>query len=264
MVDKIRDISYVVVEAYTKNKTPLNDAILKVSDSIDNEEVLKRICELANQNVYLSLFHSPGVDRSNIVFDVADFAKLKDEINKRKLAMNDYALAPDDYRKTLTVAVVPIQMEPMVDKTAAINDKYRLIAERDCLQKLANLLSSIKTAEIQSVEDNYTKLLKDSIQIVHQGESFGDLAKLASRNVSELGLNPDKIIEIYSDVSKLIADEGYHVREDFTKISSLKINRDSEVLQPSKEIALSIEKVATLNEMLTKVNKFIEAYETLI
>lgn len=264
MVDKIRDIAYVVVEAYAKNKTPLNDSILKVSDSIDNEEVLKRVCELANQNVYLSLFHSPGADRSNIVFDVADFAKLKDEINKRKLAMNDYAVAPDDFRKTLTVAVVPVQMEQMEDKTAAINDKYRLIAERDCLQKLANLLGSIKVSEIQSVEDNYTKLLKDSMQIVHQGESLGDMAKLASRNVSELGLNPSKIVEIYADVSKLMADEGFRVREDFTKTSSMKINRESEVLQPSKEIALSIEKVAAVNEMLAKINKFIEAYAALI
>jgi hypothetical protein len=263
MMDKIRDIAYAVVEAYTKNKTPLNDAILHISDTIDNDEVLKRVCELANQNVYLSLFHTPGIDRSCISFDVADFATLQKEINKRKLAMNDYAAAPDDHKKTLTITVVPVE-NTTVDKTAAIHDKYRLIAERDCLRKLANMLGMIKTSEIKSVEQHYNKILQDSLTIVHQGESLGDMAKLASRNIVEHGMDPTKIMEVYSEVAKMISDEGYHVNTEFTKTSSQKINPRAEILQPSKEIALSIEKVASINEMLSKVNRFIEAYGPLI
>ena len=263
MVYKIRDIAYAVVEAYTKNKTPLNDAILQVSDTIDNDEVLKRVCELVNQNVYLFLFHTPGIDRSCISFDVADFTALQKEINKRKLAMNDYASAPDDHKKTLTITVVPVE-NTTVDKTAAIHDKYRLIAERDCLKKLANMLGMIKTSEIKSVEQHYNKILQDSLTIVHQGESLGDMAKLASRNIVEYGMNPTKIMEVYNDVAKMISDDGYHVNTEFTKISSQKINSRSEILQPSKEIALSIEKVASINEMLSKVNRFIEAYGTII
>lgn len=264
MVDKIRDIAYSVVEAYTKNKTPLNDAILHVSDTIDNDEVLKRICELVNQNVYLSLFHTPGIDRSNISFDLADFAALQKEINKRKLAMNDYASAPEDHKRTLTITVVPVEAPSTVDKTAAINDKYRLMAERDCLKKLANMLGMIKTSEIKSVEQHYNKILQDSLSIVHQGESLGDMAKLASRNIAEHGMDPTKVMEIYSDIANLISNEGYHVNTEFTKTSSQKINPRSELLQPSKEIALSIEKVASINEMLSKVNRFIEAYGKLI
>jgi predicted regulator of amino acid metabolism with ACT domain len=260
MIDKIRDIAYAVVEAFTKNKTPLNDAILQVSDTIENEEVLKRVCELVNQNVYLSLFHAPGADRSNIVFDVADFEKIKQGMSK----MNDYAIAPSDFRKTLTITAVPVEMEPMVDKTAVINNKYQLLEERDSLKRAADVFLLMKTAEINSVEENFNKLLKDSIAIVHQGESLGDMAKIASRNVIEMGLSPEKVMSIYSDVSKLIANEGYHVREDFTKISSQKINPKSEILQPSKEIALSIEKIGALNQMLNKINTIIEGYNVVI
>lgn len=264
MTDKIRDIAYAVVEAYTKNKTPLNEAILHISDTIDNDEVLKRVCELANQNVYLSLFHTPGIDRSGISFDVADYATLQKEINKRKLAMNDYASAPEDHKKTLTITVVPVEAPATIDKTAAIHNKYRLIAERDCLKKLANMLGMIKTSEIKSVEQHYNQILQDSLSIVHQGESLGDMAKLASRNIVEHGMNPTKVMELYSDVAQLISNEGYHVNTEFTKTSSQKINPRADILQPSKEIALSIEKVASINEMLSKVNKFIEAYGTLI
>jgi hypothetical protein len=260
MIDKIRDIAYAVVEAFTKNKTPLNDAILQVADTIDNEEVLKRVCELVNQNVYLSLFHAPGVDRSNIIFDIADFEKIKQGMSK----MNDYAVAPSDFRRTLTVTAVPVEIAPTVDKTAAINDKYLLISERDSLKRAADMFLLIKTSEVHSVEKNFNRLLKDSMVIVHQGESIGDMAKIACRNISEMGLNPNKIMNIYSDVAKLISDEGYSVREDFTKISSQKINTESELLQPAKEITLSMEKIGVLNQMLSKINKVIEGYEVAI
>jgi hypothetical protein len=87
------------------------------------------------------------------------------------------------------------------------------------------------------------------------------MAKLASRNIQEMGLNPAKIMRVYDEVSKAIGDEGYHVRNDFTKISSQKINKNSDILKPSKEIALSIEKIAALNEMIENVKKVIAGYK---
>jgi hypothetical protein len=261
MMEKIRDISSAVIDAYVKDKIPLNDSILHLFDSIDNNEILKRICELVNQNVYLSLFHTSGIDRSNIVFDVADYEKLKSEINKRKMAMNDYSVGPKDYRNSLEIVAVPVEIKRPIDKTAGIDQKYLLINELNRFEKLAGFLEIVKSAEIGSVDQNFDKILKDSLAIVHKGESLGDMAKLASRNIQEMGLNPAKIMRVYDEVSKAIGDEGYYVRNDFTKISSQKINKNSDILKPSKEIALSIEKIAALNEMIENVKKVIAGYK---
>lgn len=262
MIQKIKDIAFAVVDAYSKG-VPLNDSILAVADSIDNEEILKRVCELANNNVYLSIFHTPSVDRSNIVFDVADFDKINSEIKRRKFEMNDYSTGPSAIKYNVADQA-PSDKVVVMSKSAELNDMNMKIAELGVIQRFQRYTETIKSAELKSMESSFNKMANDATFVVSTGESIADMAKLASRNVADMGLSSSRVMEAYDEIHQHLVSTGHKVNTDFTKISSMRINRNSEILKPSTEFALSIEKVAALNEMLSNIKTVIGIYTNAI
>jgi hypothetical protein len=57
---------------------------------------------------------------------------------------------------------------------------------------------------------------------------------------------------------------GFHVKTDFTKISSLRINNDSEMLKPVRQFVLALEKIAAASEICEGIQKRIDLFNGLI
>ena len=87
LISKIKDLAHNISEGYLIFGKPINGQIYESYENgeIENNEILKRVCELVNQNVYLSLFHDNVTDNSDIKFEYANYDKnrLKEFILER-------------------------------------------------------------------------------------------------------------------------------------------------------------------------------------
>ena len=93
--DQIAKNAYDAADKFVRHKTPLNDTILAVAlkDNL-NSEIVKRICEEANKNVYLALWKSETVDKSKIVFPRAQDDVIMQNIQTETADAADYILPP--------------------------------------------------------------------------------------------------------------------------------------------------------------------------
>jgi hypothetical protein len=103
--------------------------------------------------------------------------------------------------------------------------------------------------EKQKAEDSVMKISSYCKGLVFNGESFGDMAKLAMRYTKDRGFDMEKTARIYSTIGGYLEDKGFKVSTDLTKTSSLKINESSEVYKPIEEYHLSMLKMAGFKEM---------------
>lgn len=266
LIETIKDLAHEVSEEYTLMNKSMNDSLLAlVNDgSIENDEILKRICEQANQNVYLALLNDPDVDNSNILFDVADFNNILENSKEGETAMKDYNTPPDDFRSEFEIAV----SGPMEKKASALNTMKELgavVEYRQSFRNLRNSIEIIKNAELKSAEESFDKMLCDTRDMVAHGESIGDIAKIATRFVKdEIEGDFMKVAECYDTFHQEMIKSGFNVKTGFTKISSQRINNKSDMLVPVREFSMSLAKIAGAQSMIDGIDKSILKMDALI
>lgn len=267
IIDIIKKSAHQIAEDYLLIGSNMTDALINLYESgaIDNEEILKRTCEQANQNVYLSLFHNPEIDKSNIQFNLADFGKVKEKIHQSEQEMKEYTSPPKDFRSSISREVS--------DKPAAevpINENIKLAAINQCetyrswFKRLYDRIELIKQASVAEAENSFNKMAYEAKLMIANGESIGDIAKIASRYVNEDGLSMEKVAKAYDIIHRDLVKNGFHVKTEFTKTSSYKINPNAEILKPIRSFSLALEKISAADEMCAEIKKRIDAFDSMI
>lgn len=266
--DQIKNTAHDIAENYLLTQSNMNDALLELyqGGEIENLAILKRICELANQNVYLSLYQDEDTDKSNLKFDIVDFDKLKTEVKKGENAMDKYRTPPKDFRSLLTIVV---GAEP--EKVPALSNDGEKLAELQNVSRYGNAIAafvsdieSLRCHELQNVEKAFEKMSHDTKLMVSNGESLGDIAKMAGRYVKDVGFDYMKVAAAYEVINNTLKDSGFNVKTEFTKISSFKINNNADMFKPVSSFITSIEKVAALNDMLENLGNTLSAFKKVI
>jgi len=265
LITKIKETAHKISEEYLLLNTSMNDTLLGMysAGEIENEEILKRICEQANQNVYLALFNNPDTENHNITFDIADFSNILNNSKEGKGAMNDYNTPPKDFRSAIEIVVAG----PM-DKEASDNDSLDLrtaVEYRQVLRNVRGSMESIKTAELKVAERSFDEMLVNTRDMISNGESIGDISKIASRYVKE-EMEGDfmKVAECYDIFHKELINNGFKVKTGFTKTSSLSINSNSKMLEPVKEFAFSMAKISGAQDMINGLDRAISRFDSVI
>ena len=265
MIDSIKALANKISEAYLNKGENLNDSAFKVSTEHKlNEELVKRLCEFANQNTYLAIFHSDRAKRGNITFDVANAENVLKRIKEIHMADNDYLKSPEDFRLSDEYGQDEEHEEPSWSAMSDVPIKERFTDLNKQLRisdRLAVLLSAIKTMKNQEergAEDSALKLSSYCKGLVHNGESFGDMAKLALRYTKEKEYNIEKTAKLLSIIGDHLTERGYNVNGELTKTSSLKINHNSETFKPIEDYHQSLLKLAGLREMEETITKLVK------
>ena len=266
LIKTIKELAHRTSEDYILLGKPMNGTLLAVwqEGDVENEEILKRICEQANQNVYLALFHDDIIDNSNIQFDLADFDSVREHIQTSEKAMKDYQTPPDDFRSLLELLVTPASDEGAASDGVKVAELHAMVEYRDAFRKFDSGLETLKTAEAQAAEGAFNQMAHDAKLMVTRGESLGDIAKIAARSVGEMNIDMTKVARAYDLIHRELVHSGFRVKTGFTKVSALRINSNADMLKPAQTFALSIEKVATLEEMRSKIAGILKAFDKVI
>ena len=245
LADIIKLTAHSVAEDYLLTQANMNDAIfLKASDLNLNEEIVKRICEIANQNVYLSLFNDPTVNKANIKFDLADSNSILNKLQKSEQDMKEYKVVPKGFKTQLAVEAAKKEALEQTDfqqKKLAEFDELKF--GKNKFQLLLNGLETMKCASLEDAKEAFSNIFHDSKLLVAQGDSIADMAKIAMRYSKDNNLDMMKIAKAYDMIATELKDNGYTVNEELTKMSSLAINTESKVLEPVRAYSLCVEKL---------------------
>jgi len=266
IIDTIKDLAHRVSEDYLILGKDMNSSLISLvqDGSIENLEILKRVCEHANQNVYLALFHDPEVDNSNIVFDIAEFNNISSNAKKSEEAMKDYNTPPDDYRSTLEIAVMPVDKGEK-SENEKLGELNEVVEFRQTVRNLLNRVGIMKSAEVKSAEESLNKMASDAKTLVANGESLGDISKLAARHVKEnIGGDALKIAKCYDIIHKDLVDSNFMVKTGFTKISSQTINKNSVILKPVEKFSMSMIKISGFTEMEENIKKYLVVFDSTV
>jgi len=254
LVQKIKTMASGVAVSFLTANEDMNHSIIDLwnAGEIENEEILKRVCELANSNVYLALFNDPAVNKGNIQFKLADYQSIHEQIQQSEDSMNEFKTPPEDFKSLLEQS---IETDIPQEKTASDNEYDHIDAVHQLndllgrVRSFASTVGMLKTSELKTVENTFNKIAHETKLMVAKGDSLGDIAKIAARSVGEIGGDMMKVAKIYDVIQKDLVENGFNVRTEFTKLSSLKVNPRSKVLQPVHELVMSIEKAAAFAEM---------------
>lgn len=264
LLDEIKDLAYSIAEKYLRKQESMNDNILNIQEKNKfNDQILKRICEQSNQQVYLSLFNNPSINKGDITFDMADYNKIKKVLDKRGEDMNDYKMSPKDYKGTIKVTKITIDSDKDkidIDKDVKrLNGKNNKIDLKNKLFKLLSGTETLKTAELREAEDNINTMYKHAKNIIANGESFGDMSKLAMRYSKKNEYNVEKTASLYKILGDELKKEGYNLKYGLTKVSSMPLDAKSEYLKPVEDYNKNLIKIAALNEFNSNLRKYIQS-----
>lgn len=269
---RIKTCAYEVASQYLNGGSDMNEALHDkyVNGDIENKEILKRICEAANNTVYLSLFKDPKQDRSNISFPLADSQKIIKQADQENASMVadgvivDYILAPE---KRASSTAQPDGMSKIARKKE-YNEFEKLAIKRkiqsgvDSITNLISGLEIIKTASNRRFSDLVDQLSRTGLSLMSAGESFGDMSKIAVRSVGpnhgESGMV--KMAKICDHVRKGIESRGFKLSTELTKTSSAVIDQDSELSQLANMAILEVEKIAACDNMITGLKEVAKSY----
>lgn len=262
MLDDIKKMAGSISEAYLSKKQPMTDAIVIIAKTNKlNEELIKRLCEISNQNTYLSLFHSNTPGRGNIEFDMADAEKVIEKIKELDMGNEDYLKTPRDYRlgeeeddeDEDTIVAAPEEEKSVSDRMKELNRRTRM---DDRLTVLLSAIRSMKAQEELDAEKNVLKLSSYCKSTITNEQSFADMAKLALRYSKDRGFDIEKTAGVFSYIQEEIESKGLKLNKELTKISSMPINHGSEIFHPVEGYNMNLIKLAGLSEMENNV-KFI-------
>jgi hypothetical protein len=280
IIKSIKDIAHSVSEDYLLFKKNMNDAIVDhyLNGEIENDEIVKRICEQANQNVYLGMFNDDSVNKANITFELADFNQIIPIIRESEKAMNELKTPPVDFRTkgNLAHAVTPVQNEtgPEAEENetgpksfsefAKQSELHTVIQFRNTLKNFLEKVAMMKCAEEKAAEEAFGRMRHDAKIVVAKGDSLGDLAKIAARSVKEVGGNFTKVAQAYEDIRKELVENNFHVNIEFTKLSSMRINQKAEILKPVNDFSLAMAKIAGFTEMQQNLSRVLVVFNKTI
>lgn len=265
-IDVINKIAYDAAQAFLMNKSDLTDFIKTAAVSNDlNPEEIKRVCEKANQNTYLGLFHDANTDRANIFFKLADFDEISSNISREDIAMNDYDVTPQDYR--LAGEKIAAEFEASAEDIARERHEVmqKVAAYRDRLVLMRRSVETIKVAGIRDAESAVGQIHDLCRSMVVNGESMGDITKIACRNVMGAGFGYEKTASAFAEVADAIASEGLVVKTEFTKVSSTPaINAKHPVNTAAMAFASEVEKTAAAEEFIANVDRHIAKLDSIL
>ena len=259
ITDKVKEISHAVSEGYLIHGKDINDEIYKLyrDGDISNNEILKRVCELVNQNVYLSLFNDSSTDKSSIKFNYADYESIAEDVEMVNKDVSNYDFSPEDFRNGL-LGVKTASLE----KVASINETsyeskemiLRKVASLESgLYNMMNSLETIKSSFTKVAEDSYIKMKKEAKLLSYNNESIGDLSKLASDRAALNGYDMNKIANAYNIISEELISEGYSVNSELTKVASMDVDLLDSTFDTSEKLSESIDAIAAIDEMVEKI-----------
>jgi hypothetical protein len=262
LIEQIRTIAHKAAEDYLVSGIGMNETILSNIDEDSNSEIIKRICELANQNVYLSIFNDKNTDKGSISFDMANSDEVISALQQSESAMDDYKVDPNDFRNSLEIAVMSPIVEPeaVMDGNEKVATLHEISDTKQSFEKLLRSVETMKFAEYKSMESSFNQIERDTKAMVHNGDSIGDIAKIAMLSIDADKNVRMKIASIYNEIASEMKKSGFIVKEEITKISSLTVNRDSAIVRPAREFALSLQKYAAFNEMAENLKTMISLY----
>lgn len=264
MLDEIKKLAGSVSEAYLTKKAPMTDAIVIIAKSNKlNEELIKRLCEIANQNTYLSLFHGSKDGRGNIEFDLADAAKVIEKIKELDMGNEDYLKTPRDYRlgdeedeeDEDTIVAEPDDDKSLVERVNDLNKKTRM---NDRLTVLLSAIKSMKAQEELDAERNVLKLSSYCKNTITTEQSFADMSKLALRYSKDRGFGVEKTAGILSYIQEDLESSGHKLNKELTKLSSMPINPGAEMFRPIEGYNMNLVKLAGLDQLEKGVGFFVE------
>jgi hypothetical protein len=262
MTEDIKRLAGQISEGYLNHGENMNEAAFNCAQKHRlNEELIRRLCEFANQNTYLSMFHTDKAKRGNITFKLAMAEEIIKKIKELNMADNDYLKAPADFRLTDEYGQEHEGEEDSTDEKpeTSLDDQIQNLQKKLRLSdRLGILLSAIKTmkaSEEGSAEENVLKLSSYCKGLIFNGESFGDMSKLAMRYTQQREFNIEKTAKLMSTIGEYLSDKGFKVPMELTKTSSMKINEGSEIYQPIEQYHMSLIKIAGLNEMAETLEK---------
>ena len=258
----IKRLAGQISEGYLNRNEDMNEAALKLATKHRlNEEFVRRLCEFANQNTYLSLFHTDRAKRGNITFKLAMADEIIKKIKELNMADHDYLKAPTDFRLADEYGQEHEGEDetPETPKEVSLDDQIKDLNKKLRLNdRLGILLSAIKTMKAHEegvAEDSVLKLSSYCKGLVFNGESFGDMTKLAMRYTQQREFSMDKTAKLMSTIGEHLTNKGFDLTMDLTKTSSLKINESSSVYQPIEQYHMSLIKISGLNEMIENLEK---------
>lgn len=262
LIDSIKEMAHQVAEDYLLLDKDMNDSLVSLyqNGDIENDEILKRVCEFANQNVYLSMFHNPAISSSNISFDMAKSSRVLVDAQESEDSMINYDTPPKDFRSEMDIEVTPRSTEESEgEKLASLNVA---IEYRQVLRNFLSRVETMKTASEYGAENAFNRMSSDAKVLIAKGNSIGDLSKIACRYVKEdMEGDFEKVAKSYVLIHESLIKGGFHVKTGFTKLSSQRINTKADVLIPVREFALSLSKVAGFVEMENNIRAKLEIFD---
>ena len=258
----IRELAYNTAKEHLTSGQDMNEYIYNLyvaGDKIENNEILKRVCELANNNVYIALFKNPKTDRSNITFTLADAKGIIEKMNNKTVSPSktvdfDYISAPV---KKLNVKVASFEIEKTASEFDASLKKiatvHKLERGMSCLVNMVSGLECVKTASENRMYDIIGRLSEIGAGITSNRESLGDMTKIAMKSVKDnYGKEGvEKIAKVCDYVMREVKARGFNISTDITKLSSSNIDVDGELYKLSNEFNLETEKIAACKKIIT-------------
>ena len=247
-----------VSTAYLLRGQNMTEAISKLAKSENlNDEEIRRICEIANQNTYLHLFQDKE-KRGDINFDTAKSEDIIKLVEEHKVDETDYTRAPEDFRKHANL--IPSHTEDdetvFTPKTTKEKTPSQMADEAVMMAKLQGKLgllhNSVKTMkydEAAAVEDAVDKIASFCVTACSRGDGFADIAKLAMRYSSEHGGDIAANAEMLTKVADFLDRKGVRVEKELTKVSSMNINPEFELYRYVDQFNDAMLKSAGLNDL---------------
>lgn len=267
----IKSVAYEVARSYLDRGINMNDILFNMysEGQIENPEILKRICESANNTVYLTLFKKPDQDRSNISFPLADAGLILEKSDEENDYMSVNEIPMDYMAMPIKIASQRTEREyssEEMEKIAYVkndNTFSKIAFERKLNQALVsvdNMISGmemVKTASEKRFDHLIDKLASISARIVSNGESMGDMSKIAMTSVKSSfgGEGMVKVAKVCNFINEDLKQRGFKPSTEITKLSSLVIDLDSELSKVANELVLEIEKIAASKNIISGLKK---------
>jgi len=271
IIEKIKNITLEVLEQYAKN-IPANVTIKSFIDSgeIENLEVLRRICEQFNCNIYLTIFRNPNVNKYNINFDKADFDELAKSFKIKEEHMDDYNVIPIHYkeakRKSIDELLQKKASQKFVFPGISENLFSKAIIEEKVthLEKFAAYVEREKYSSQKKLEESFMSLEKSIREAIYASDSIADLTKIASQYMNSNGYESKNIINAIAMISDQASKDGFALNLQLTKTSSLKINSKNKELELFKNYQKDLDTAKAFSNMSKEASKTLDFFHGLI
>lgn len=258
-----------LAQAHLMNGANLSEgaAALAKTHSLNPEQV-RRVCETANQNVYLALFRNKDA-RGNIVFDTAKSEDIIKNLQEQTMNELDYKTAPEDFRKqaSLGQALEPTALEKTA--SAAAVDGAGLVKEaahaRKTMEKLSHFHSAVKAmkfSEETALEHSFNKLAELAVTACSNGDSLADFSKLAMRHTMASGHDVNKMVTVLSKVAAHVESRGIKPSTELTKVSEMTIDPSHSIFAAVDGINQALIKLGGFHEMDYTIDLFKTATAT--